>query len=132
MPKPDTVIEPQVLPKPELEKRTRRIFSAEYKLSILEQANACQHGELGALLRREKLYSNQLAQWRRAFAQEGVAGLQKSQPGLKASRSAEEKRIEQLERENRRLRHQLDIKDSCLTLQKKALAMLESIEQSDS
>ena len=39
MPKPDTVIEPQVLPKPELEKRTRRIFSAEYKLSILEQAN---------------------------------------------------------------------------------------------
>jgi transposase-like protein len=77
MPKPMT----QVLPDPKLEKRGRRSFTAEYKLSILQQADACQHGELGPLLRREKLYSNQLAQWRREFAEQAVAGLNKPQPG---------------------------------------------------
>ncbi|MBE0471491.1 MAG: hypothetical protein IBX55_18520 [Methyloprofundus sp.] len=53
MPKPITHINPQIQPKPELEKRTRRVFSTEYKLSILQQADACKHGELGTLLRRE-------------------------------------------------------------------------------
>ncbi len=81
MPKPATVIESKVEPNPALEKRTRRVFTADYKLSILQQADACQHGELGDLLRREKLYSNQLAQWRREFADQGVAGLAKSAPG---------------------------------------------------
>lgn len=97
-----------VLPDPKLEKRGRRSFSVEYKLSILQQADACQHGELGPLLRREKLYSNQLAQWRREFAEQGVAGLSKSQPGPAAAKTAEQKRIEQLEKELGRLRHQLD------------------------
>jgi len=44
----------QVTPEPSLEKRTRRQFTPEYKLRIISQANACKHGELGALLRREK------------------------------------------------------------------------------
>ena len=57
MPKPMTTVEPKVMPDPKLEKRTRRIFTVEYKLSILQQADGCKHGELGALLRREKLYS---------------------------------------------------------------------------
>lgn len=72
MPKPITAVETKIMPEPKLEKRTRRIFTVEYKLSILQQADACKHGELGALLRREKLYSNQLAQWRREFAEQGV------------------------------------------------------------
>jgi len=80
----------QILPNPKLEKRGRRSFTVEYKLSILQQADACQHGELGPLLRREKLYSNQLAQWRREFAEQGVAGLNKSQPGPAASKTAEQ------------------------------------------
>jgi len=54
MPKPDTTFNPEIVPPAELEKRTRRTFSAQYKRSIIE---------LGNLLRREKLYSNQLAQW---------------------------------------------------------------------
>ena len=78
MPKLFTTVEPKVMPDPKLEKRTRRIFTVEYKLSILQQADACKYGELGALLRREKLYSNQLAQWRREFAEQGIAGLKKS------------------------------------------------------
>ena len=125
MPKPITTVEPKVMPDPKLEKRTRRIFTAEYKLSILQQADACKHGELGALLRREKLYSNQLAQWRREFAEQGVAG-----PASK--NTAEQKRIEQLEKENQRLRRQIEVKDGCLLLQKKALALLDSIEENES
>ena len=128
MPKPMT----QILPNPKLEKRGRRSFTVEYKLSILQQADVCQHGELGPLLRREKLYSNQLAQWRREFAEQGVAGLNKSQPGPAASKTAEQKRIEQLEKELGRLRRQLDVKDSCISLQKKALALIEAFDQENS
>ncbi|MDY0137841.1 MAG: hypothetical protein RBS36_11780 [Thiomicrospira sp.] len=55
MPKPITLVNPKIEskiePNPVLEKRTRRVFSTEYKLSILQQADACKHGELGALLR---------------------------------------------------------------------------------
>ncbi len=45
MPKPATAINPKVEPKAELEKRTRRVFTPEYKLSIIQQADACKHGE---------------------------------------------------------------------------------------
>jgi len=128
MPKPTT----QILPNPKLEKRWRSLFTVEYKLSILQRADACQHGELGPLLRREKLYSNQLAQWRREFAEQSVAGLNKSQPGPAASKTAEQKRIEQLEKELGRLRRQLDVKDSCISLQKKALALIEAFDQENS
>ncbi len=50
--------ENQVTPEPALEKRTRRQYPSDYKLRIITEADACKHGELGALLRREKLYSN--------------------------------------------------------------------------
>jgi transposase-like protein len=132
MPKPATIIDPKVKPDPALEKRTRRVFSTDYKLSIIQQADACQHGELGKLLRREKLYANQLAQWRREFAEHGVAGLEKSSPGPTPKKSADQKRLEQLEKENARLRREIEVKDGCLTLQKKALALLDSLEQNES
>lgn len=129
MPKPATQHSQEIQPDPKLEKRTRRIFTTEYKLSILQQADACKHGELGTLLRREKLYSNQLSQWRREFAAGGVAGLSKSQPGPESSKTPEQKRIEQLEKDNARLRQQLAVKDSCIDLQKKALALIGQAER---
>lgn len=132
MPKPVTTANPKVEPHPALEKRGRRSFSAQYKLSIIQQADACKHGELGQLLRREKLYSNQLAQWRRELVEQGVDGLQKSAPGPASKKSAEQKRIEQLEKENERLRKKIEVKDSCLMLQKKALALLEAFEENES
>ncbi|WP_143169455.1 transposase [Vibrio quintilis] len=128
MPK-NTTVEPQVNPSPELEKKTRRVFTTEYKLSIIQQADACQHGEIGALLRREKLYSNQLSQWRKEFAENGIKGLEKSAPGPASAKTPEQKRIELLEKENARLRHQIEVKDGCLSLQKKALALIEAMEQ---
>src|SRR5918994_7867974 len=54
-------------PDPEVpEKARRRRFSAEYKLAILREADACtEPGQIGALLRRERLYSSHLVDWRR-------------------------------------------------------------------
>jgi len=127
MPKPvtDTVPDSQVKPDPVLEKRTRRPLSAEYKLRIVQEANACQHGELGALLRREKLYYNQIQQWRREFDQGGVESLSQTAPGPKPKFTLEQRKIAELEKKIKRLEHQLQLKDDCLALQKKALSMLD-------
>jgi len=130
MPKSNTELpETQVKPNPKAESRTRRTFTAEYKLSILSQADACKHGELGELLRREKLYSTQLSQWRREFSEGGVNALGKSAPGPTAKVTASEKRIAQLEKHIAKLERQLEVKDQCLDLQKKVLAMMEHVEQ---
>ena len=125
MPKPVSELpENQVTPEPSLEKRTRRQFTPEYKLRIITQADACKHGELGAMLRRENLYSNQLSDWRREYAEHGIEGLSKSAPGPTASRTPEQRQIDQLRKENDRLTHKLEIANDCLELQKKALSML--------
>jgi len=60
---------PQPAPDPEVDARPRRRrHTAEYKARILREADACAPGSLGALLRREGLYSSQLAAWRRRQA----------------------------------------------------------------
>lgn len=120
-PKTDT----QVKPDPKLEKRGRRTFAAEYKLRIIQEANACKHGELGGLLRREKLYSNQLSDWRREYADHGVAGLEKSAPGPVALKSAEQRQIEKLEKQVAKLKNDLGIANDCLDLQKKVLSIID-------
>jgi transposase-like protein len=121
--RPDT----QIKPDPKLEKRTRRQFTAEYKLKILAKADACKHGELGALLRTEKLYSNQISQWRREYAEHGIDGLNKSNPGPVASKTPEQRQNDQLRKENERLKRKLEIANDCLDLQKKALSMLDRL-----
>jgi len=58
---------PVGVPDPELvERPRRRRFSAEYKLGIVGEADACSRpGEVGALLRREGLYTSHLTYWRK-------------------------------------------------------------------
>ena len=97
----------------------------EYKLQVLAEADACRHGELGAMLRREQLYSNQLQQWRREFAADGVRGLGKTAPGPAPSRTPEQRRIAELEKANARLTRKLQVAEDCLGLQKELLSMLE-------
>lgn len=126
MPKPESQLpENQVIPDAQLEKKTRRRFSTEYKLRILAEADQCAHGELGELLRRENLYSNQLRTWRKQLERGGEAALSKSSPGPKATRTPEQKRIEQLEKELARTKRKLQITEDCVGLQKKALSMLD-------
>jgi transposase len=57
-------------------------------MKIIAQADAYKHGELGALLRREKLYSNQLSAWRIELKNDGI-GLHKTGPGPKPSNTTD-------------------------------------------
>src|SRR3982751_6616597 len=82
-------------------KRTRRRFTAEQKLAILKEADACtKPGELGALLRREGLYSSYLVDWRRARAAGELDALTPKKRGRKPNEAdARDKKIAELERE---------------------------------
>lgn len=127
MPKPTSLPVPttEVVPDIALEKRTRRQFSTAYKLRILAEAERCDHGELGQLLRREKLYHSQLQQWRREQAEGGEVGLAKTRPGPRPAMTPEQKEIEKLRRENARLARKLEIAEGCIELQKKVARLLE-------
>ena len=117
----------EIKPDPVLEKRTRRKFTADYKLRIINEAESCKHGELGAMLRRENLYSHQRAEWRREYTDRGFDGRQKSHPDPTPSKTPEQRQIAQLNKENEKLMRQLDIANDCLDLQKKALSMLDHL-----
>ncbi len=105
------------------ERAKRRRFTAEYKLGILRKADACKgDGDVGALLRREGLYSSQLAAWRRQRDELAKAGLKARKRGPKAK--VVDPRVKQLERENARLRRRLERVELMLDIQKKASEML--------
>lgn len=116
------------LPDPEVRLvERRRVFSAAYKQEILRQAAGCRRGELGALLRREGLYSSHLSDWRRQLAAEGPAGLAPKKRGPKAS--PEERRIAGLERELARTKKRLDQAEAIIEAQKKLAALMTLAEQ---
>ena len=101
----------------------RRRFSAEYRLRILKQADACKKpGELGALLRREGLYSSLLTNWRRQREQGALVSLRARKRGPTPRRI--DPRIKQLEAENARLQRKLQQADTIITVQKKVAEIL--------
>lgn len=86
-------------------KAKRRRFTAEYKRQILKEADACDRGELGALLRREGLYSSHLVEWRRARDAGELAGLTPRKRGPKAQATDPlAEKLAAVERENARLK----------------------------
>ncbi|GAB4544995.1 MAG: transposase [Anaerolineae bacterium] len=90
------------VPDPEVTPPIRRRFTATYKQRILDEAERCtQPGELGALLRREGLYSSHLTRWR---AQQRAGQLEPQRRGRKADPQAAE--LVRLQRENQRLKAQ--------------------------
>jgi transposase len=105
--------------------RKRRHTEA-YKIRILEEADACQRGELGALLRREGLYHSTIIKWRTwrdTMADKGFT----PDKDNKAMRNE----LEKLRRENNRLRMRLERKEGLIDLQKKALQILESLDRDE-
>lgn len=96
-------VDPEVKAKPE-----RRQFSAEYKRRILEEADACtEPGQIGALLRREGLYSSNLTHWRQQMSKGALKALSPNKRGPKPDPLANEnaalrRRIERLEAEIKR------------------------------
>ena len=109
-----------VPPDPEVPARhARRRFTTAYKLEIVRKADACtRHGELGALLRREGLYSSHVVTWRR----QREHGLTPKTRGRK--KAAVDPRVKKLEQENRRLTSRLQRAETIIAFQKKVAELL--------
>jgi transposase-like protein len=103
----------------------RRQFSSSDKRRILEAADRCtQPGDIGALLRKEGIYSSHLNTWRKQRAAAEHAALEPQQRGRKADPAqAEDRRVLQLTQENDRLRHKLAQANAIIDVQKKLCAL---------
>jgi transposase-like protein len=109
------------------EKAKRRTFTAEYKRRIVKEADGCKaSGEVGALLRREGLYSSHLTTWRAARDRgELAAGAGTKKRGPKATPpDPRDKRIAELERENAKLTKRAERAEGIVEVQKKVAALL--------
>jgi transposase-like protein len=104
----------------------RRTFTAEYKQRILTEADAAaaQPGGIGALLRREGLYSSHLVTWRRERQAGVLKGLTPQKRGPKSRRNAQQEEMQKLRRENLRLTEQLRKAEIVIDVQKKVGALL--------
>lgn len=108
-------------PDPEVTARhTRRRFTTPYKLEILRKADACtRSGQLGALLRKEGLYSSLLATWRRQRA-DGLTAKKRGRKGTPV-----DPHLKKLEHENRHLTRRLQKAEALLAFQKKVSELLQ-------
>lgn len=115
-----------ITPDPEVvEQASRRRFTAKYKLQVLEEADRCAPGEIGALLRREGLYSSHLTTWRRQREAGALAALTPRQRGRKGHAvDAQGTRVVELEREVERLRQRLLQAETIIEVQKKVSLLL--------
>lgn len=107
-------------------KAQRRRFTAAYKKKILAEVDACkERGEVGALLRREGLYSSHVAAWRSARDRGDLACLEPRKRGPKAKVVDErDKEITELRRQNARLEKRVAQTEALIEIQKKVAALL--------
>lgn len=108
------------------EKAKRRRFTAEYRQRILGEAAGCtKRGEIGALLRREGLYSSHLAIWRQDAQQAQRQALTPKKRGPKPKVTDErDQRIAQLERDNAKLARRAERAEALVEVQKKVSQLL--------
>jgi transposase-like protein len=107
-------------------KAQRRRFTAEYKRKILQEADTCtKPGEVGALLRREGLYSSHLTSWRALRERGELAGLGPKKRGPKARQTDERDRtIAEQQRQIQRLASRLEKAELIIDVQKKVGRLL--------
>ena len=118
---------PRAVPAPEvLAKPTRRQFTAEYRLRIVEEADRCTRpGEVGRLLRREGLYTSHLSAWRKARRQGSLQGLTPNKRGAKpAQPNPLSAKVRQLEAKVARLEKELATAHTILEVQGKVAGLL--------
>ena len=108
--------DPEVVPKAH-----RRRFTSSYKLKILEEVDN-DHSQVGAILRREGLYSSHLSEWRKQRRQGALDALDKKR-GRKG-KSSEQTEIERLARDNARLQRELEKARVLIDAQKKLAEIL--------
>lgn len=109
-------------------KAARRKFTAEYKLKVLREADACgQSGEIGALLRREGLYTSHLSYWRklRSIGELGGLSPKKRGPAPKEKNPLAGK-VAALEKENARMKARAERAEALVELQKKMAEIFQS------
>lgn len=113
--------DPEVVARPK-----RRTYTAEYKQRILEEAEvaAATRGGLGALLRREGLYSSLLTYWRRERAKGLLEALTPQKRGPKSKRNPLEEEVQKLRRQNAHLSEDLRKAHIIIDVQKKVAALL--------
>ena len=99
-----------------IQKAARRRFTGDYKRRIAIEAEGCQQpGEIGALLRREGLYSSVLARWRRQLREESLSSSKKSNRKIPPAQE-----LARLKRENERLKEKLRQAELIIDVQKKS------------
>lgn len=116
-----------LIPDPEVaEKKPRRKFTAKYKLKILSEADALTApGQMGALLRREGLYSSNISAWRRQRDQGLLHALSPKKRGRKKKhKNPLTDKVAQLEKQNRWLQHKLKQAELIIEAQKKMSEIL--------
>jgi len=124
---PDKPCQAVLVPNPEvLEKPIRRRFTAEYKLRILQEVDTLsESGKIGALLRREGLYSSNLTTWRRQRDNGTIEALSPKKRGRKSHRQDPLiQENEQLRRQNDRLARRLKKAEAIIDFQKKISEIL--------
>lgn len=103
----------------------RRRFTAKYKARIVEEAQKCAgSGQIGALLRREGLYSSALTLWRRQYQFGALQAFKDEKRGRQPACDARDQELECLRRENERLCKKLSQAELIIDIQKKIAALL--------
>jgi transposase len=117
-----------LIPDPEVDAHPRRRrFTAAYKARVVEQAEGCtEPGAVGALLRREGLYSSHLSKWREQYRSGGLAALRDDKRGRKVAKHPLEDEVARLRKENARLSCRLEHAEAIIDIQKKVAAMLDN------
>ena len=117
----------QPVPDPEVsDKPRRRRHSAKYKLKILRELDGCREpGQIGAVLRREGLYSSHISEWRKKRAAGELRALTPRKAGRKPKpHNPQEAEYVRLQRENARLKEELRKAQLIIEVQKKVSEML--------
>ena len=107
-------------------KAARRRFTVEYKRKIVREADGCKtSGGVGALLRREGLYSSHLTTWRAARERGELAGVPKTRGPVRRVADPRDKRITELERERTRWQKRAERAEVLVELQKQVGLFVE-------
>jgi len=113
--------DPEVSPK-----KKRRYYTTKYKLRTLDQVDKfTEQGQLGAFLRREGLYYSTISRWRKQRDQGAFQGLSRKRGPKESKNIQEQKRIQELERENAKLKKELKKAATIIEFQKKISEILE-------
>jgi transposase-like protein len=121
-------------PDPEVpEMKPRRKYTAQYKIEVLQKVDSCtQLGQIGALLRKEGLYSSNLTAWRRQKEKGLLDALSPKKRGRKEIRKNPlTQEVARLQRENERLRGKLKQAETIIEVQKKISEMLGISQNQD-